>query len=131
MEFIYRGKPYKCSITVLPKGPLGCKRIHSYTRMASFIRTRQSDLFVTRSWHIRRGNLWVQLYPRMKTLWLIRDENWHFRRKPLGRAVPPDKNLSTCAPLGLEPLTYHILGPSALISAPRSKELSHQDLETC
>ena len=45
--------------------------IHSYTRMASLIRTRQSDLIETKFRHFPRGNLWVQLYPRMKTFLLV------------------------------------------------------------
>ena len=66
---------------VLPKGPLGATRIHSYTRMASWIRMRLSDLYMQLS-----------------------------VRKPLGTAVPQDENLPTCAPSGLEPPTYQILG---------------------
>ena len=46
-------------------------KFHSYTRMASLIRTRQGGLYVTRSRHFRRGNLWVQLYPRMKIFQLM------------------------------------------------------------
>ena len=45
----------------------GGTRIHSYTRMASLNRTRLSDLCR----HFRRGNLRVQLYPRMKTFLLV------------------------------------------------------------
>ena len=31
-------------------------------------------------------------------------------RKPLGSTLPQDENLPNCAPSGLEPPTYHILG---------------------
>ena len=41
-----------------------------YPSMASLIRTWRSDLFVTRSRHFWRGNIWVRLYPRMKTFLL-------------------------------------------------------------
>ena len=46
-------------------------RIHSYTRMASLIRTWLSDSYTIRSKHFQRGHLWVQLYPRMKTFLLV------------------------------------------------------------
>ena len=39
--------------------------------MVSLIRTLLSDLYTTRSRHFRQGNLWVQLYPRMKTFLLV------------------------------------------------------------
>ena len=73
--------------TVLPKGPtpFGATQIHSYTRMASLIKTQQSDLFATRSRHFRRGNLW-------------------------DTTVPQEENLPSCAPSGLKPKTFHILG---------------------
>ena len=48
--------------------------------MASLIRMRQSDLFATRSRHFRRGNLWVQLYPRMKTFLLVPRQSSNHRR---------------------------------------------------
>ena len=33
-----------------------------------------------------------------------------FDKEPLGTTVPQDENVPTCAPSGLEPPTYHILG---------------------
>ena len=45
----------------------GATRIHFYTRMASLNRTRFSDLCR----HFRRGKLWVQLCPKMKTFLLV------------------------------------------------------------
>ena len=77
---IYRGNLTSARTLFSLRALFGATRIHSYMRMASLIRTRQSDLFVVRS------------------------------RKPLGTSVPQDENLSTCAPSGLEPPTYHILG---------------------
>ena len=70
----------------------GAMWIHSYyTRMASFIRTRQRDLIMTRSRYFRR------------------------EKKPLGTAVPQDINLvPTCAPSGLEP-PNHILAWGATV----------------
>ena len=64
--------------------------------MASLIRTRLSDLLVlaTRSRHFWQGNLWVQLYPRMKTFLLV----------PCRANVPHP-------------------GAATLISAPRSNQL--------
>ena len=84
--------------TVLPKGPLWC---NSYImRMAaSLIRSGQlSDfMYVMRRRHFRRGNLWVQLYPRMKTFLLV-------PRRATNIDVPHP-------------------GTSTLISAPRSNQL--------
>ena len=57
----------------------GAMRNHSYTMMASLIRMQ------TRSRHFRRGNLWVQLYPRMKTFLLVpRRASNHQRTKSWG-----------------------------------------------
>ena len=63
----------------------GATRIHSYSRMTSLIRTRLSDLFT-------------------------REKKALSARKPLGLTLPQDENLPTCAPSGLEPPTYQILG---------------------
>ena len=60
-------------------------------------------MYATRSRHFRRGNLWVQLYPRMKTFLLMPRQ-------------------------GLEPPTYHILGRQNC-SVPWSKQLGHQDIK--
>ena len=77
MDFIYKGKPYQCSRTVLPKGPLGCN-----------------------------ADLLFGIFE-----WLIRDEKYaNSARKPLGTTVPQDENLPSCAPSGLKPSTYCILG---------------------
>ena len=65
IEFIYRGISAQALFSL--RALTGAKRIRGFTRMASFIRMRQSDLFEMRGRHFRRGNLWVQLYPRMKT----------------------------------------------------------------
>ena len=45
--------------------------LHPYTRMASLIKTRLSDLLAIRSRHFRRRHLCVQLYPRMKGFPLV------------------------------------------------------------
>ena len=58
----------------------GAKRIHSYTRIASLIRTWLSDLYITRSRHFWRGNLWVQLHPKMKTFLLMPRRASNLRR---------------------------------------------------
>ena len=63
----------------------GATWIHSYRRMASLIRTRLSDLCTRRE------------------VGTFGEETW-------GTTVPKDENLPTCAPSGLEPPTYHILG---------------------
>ena len=55
-----------------------------------------SDLDAVLCRHFWRGNLWV----------------------------PQDGNLPTCAPSGLEPLAYHILGRQTL--SPRSNQLGNQ-----
>ena len=69
IEFIYRGISAQALFSL--RALTGAKRIRGFTRMASFIRMRQSDLFTMRGRHFRRGNLWVQLYPRMKTFILV------------------------------------------------------------
>ena len=71
ITLIFRRQSYQCSSTVLHRGPLGATRIHSYTRIASSIRTWFSDLYMTRCRHFCGENLWVRLYSRMKTFLLV------------------------------------------------------------
>ena len=54
-----------CSSTVLPKGPFWCNT-DSLLYEDSLL-----DSDVTRSRQFRQGNLWVQLYSRMKTVLLV------------------------------------------------------------
>ena len=57
-------------------------------------------MYATRNRHFRRGNLWVQLYSRMKTFLLV--------------------------PAGPRTTDVPHPGASTLISAPRSNQLSNQ-----
>ena len=53
--------------------------------MAILIRTWLNELLATRSRHFHRGNLWVQLYPRMKIFLLVpRQASNHQRTKSWG-----------------------------------------------
>ena len=63
----------------------GATRIHSYMRIASLIRTRLSDL-------------------------CMRREEGTFGEETWGTTVPQDENLPICAPSGLKPPTYYLLG---------------------
>ena len=47
-------------------------------------------------------------YPQKSDFSVTRSRQ--FRRGNLGTIVPQDENLPTCAPSGLRPQTYHILG---------------------
>ena len=71
INFFIEGSLISAEALFFLRALVGATWIHSYTRMASLIRRRQCDFLVTRSRHFRRGNLWVQLYPRMKTFLLV------------------------------------------------------------
>ena len=78
MEFFIDGAQALFSLRTL----FGAMLIHSYTRMSSLIRMRQSDFFCD-----EKATLSA--------------------RKALGTTVPWDENLPTCAQL--EPPTYYTL----------------------
>ena len=81
MEFILEGSLISAQVLFSLRALFG-EMDHFYTRIASFIRTRQSDLFVTRSRHFQRENLWAQLYHRIKTLLIVPHRASNHQRTP-------------------------------------------------